>query len=525
MRSRSTIARFCALALLALTLLALPSLARAIPGDVSVMRGQVWVDVLRGYDASGTPVYGVPYSQSRYAYEDGSLVPTGTAGASTKGYRTDCSGFVSLAWRLRDSYGRPYSTSTWEMANRTSTYRQITKADLRVGDALLKSTKWAPGGGHVVLFAGWTDATQTSYYALEQVGSGRGTISRINPYPYRGTDAVYYRPYRYVGIEDSFSDVQIKVMGANRYDTAAAAAEVSFPETPAVTVPALVVASGENWPDALGGSALAGVSGGPLLLTAKESLPVSVARSIARLQPKRIYVLGGTGSVSASVERSLASTSTTVIRLGGATRYEVAALVARTAVTAARAKGETVDTAYLATGATFPDALAASPIATRTHRPVLLTTGAALSPEAAHAITELGLKKVVILGGTGSVSPAVATALQKLGVTVTRLDGANRYATALNIAHHGVSLGVGLSWKGLGVASGTAFADALAGGVAQGQIGSVLVLTPATALDPSLAAEAAQHEAEIGQAHVYGGMATITQATRASLAKILRVTQ
>jgi len=131
----------------------------------------------------------------------------------------------------------------------------------------------------------------------------------------------------------------------------------------------------------------------------------------------------------------------------------------------------------------------------------------------------------VILGGPASVSPAVEAALVKQGYKVSRIADANRYSTAIRIARFGASMGVGLQWDNIGVASGSAFADALSGGAAQGRTGSLLVLTPGTSLDPGVRALIAENHASIKRARVFGGIKTITQNTRASLAGVLRTGQ
>jgi len=64
-------------------------------------------------------------------------------------YRTDCSGFVSMAWHL---------TTSLTTQSLPSAGAQISKADLRPGDALNYS------GTHVVLFAGWKDQDAGTFY-------------------------------------------------------------------------------------------------------------------------------------------------------------------------------------------------------------------------------------------------------------------------------------------------------------------------------------------------------------------------
>jgi hypothetical protein len=107
---------------------------------------------------------------------------------SYKGYRTDCSGFVSMAWRL----GRSATTGTFG----PYTY-SITKSELKPGDILDWDNK-GPGVGHVVMFEKWADAAHSSYWAYEQTPGH--TKHRVVPYPYFPGHGGPYRPLRYINI-------------------------------------------------------------------------------------------------------------------------------------------------------------------------------------------------------------------------------------------------------------------------------------------------------------------------------------
>ncbi len=67
------------------------------------------------------------------------------------GYRTDCSGFVSMCWQLPTP---GHTTSTLPGVSST-----ISRGELQPGDAIL-----CPGT-HVVLFAGWADSSH--YIGME----------------------------------------------------------------------------------------------------------------------------------------------------------------------------------------------------------------------------------------------------------------------------------------------------------------------------------------------------------------------
>jgi hypothetical protein len=98
-----------------------------------------------------------------------------------EGYRTDCSGFVSMCWGLGDSL----VTSTMpQVAHR------IAKEDLRAGDVLLNTDV---ASGHVILFDRWADYAHNSYVGFELCP--QGTLHHVIPYPYYGGFGVY-EPYR-----------------------------------------------------------------------------------------------------------------------------------------------------------------------------------------------------------------------------------------------------------------------------------------------------------------------------------------
>lgn len=169
------------------------------------------------------------------------------------------------------------------------------------------------------------------------------------------------------------------------------------------------------------------------------------------------------------------------VRLSGADRYATAAAVSQWAFPAG------VPVAYVATGTSYPDALAGGPAAARGGGPMLLTTRDALPGATAAELERLQPGRIVVLGGTSAVSNAVATRLAGYARTgvVERLAGADRYATAAAVSRATFAPGVPVVY----VATGTSFPDALSGGVAAGrQQGPVLLVSP-TSVPPATRTE------------------------------------
>lgn len=494
----------CALVLVALAaLLAQPPLAAAIGRDAVLARGKVWVDRK------------VPYSQSGWADEGGNVV----ADASL-GWRRDCSGFASYCLGLRYADGRPLS---YDSASITKVLEPITKDELRPGDIINRSRTY-PGApyGHAIVFVAWADEAHAWYWSYEESSGSGGAVMRMVPYPFWGDPPpAGFFPYRYLGIEEEYDAWIEPIRGASRYDTAVRASRSAFATG---TVGTVVVCSGAGWADALGGASLAGAVGGPILLVRPTSLPAAVASETARLGANRALVVGGESAVASPVVDALLATGIgRVERIGGADRYETAALVASATARELRARGRAPDgTVYVASGVTFPDALAVSPVASRFARPVLLSRPDGLPQPSAAALASLAPTRAVLLGGERALAVRVASACAAPGRAVPRIAGADRYATAAAIAAHGVA--EGLSWSGLGVATGQSYPDALAGGVAQGALGAPLVLTPSTWLHPAATSALTANRAEIGRGRCFGGFVAVTSDVRREIAVCLGMT-
>jgi len=144
-------------------------------------------------------------------------------------------------------------------------------------------------------------------------------------------------------------------------------------------------------------------------------------------------------------------------RFAGVDRYETAARIADSGW---KTTGGTV---ILTSGTEWPDALAGTPLTRPMDAPVLLTQRDSLPSSTRDRISSQSPVRIVVLGGVGAVSDAVvdaavaATRRASHTVTVERIAGDNRYATAAAIA---TRLGIPADGR-VFVASGESYADAL----------------------------------------------------------------
>jgi putative cell wall-binding protein len=202
-----------------------------------------------------------------------------------------------------------------------------------------------------------------------------------------------------------------RVAGSDRYATAAAMSAATFPGG----VPVAYVGNGVNFPDAMAGSAAGAALGGPVLLSEATALPAAVATELARLRPARIVVLGGPSMVSEAVEDQLASFAPTT-RASGLNRYETAIHLSRDGYAP-----DSPPTVFIASGLSFPDALAAGAAAGVAGGPLILV-GTSLSQQVATEVARLNPSRVVILGGTGAVPAAVVSQLRSIFTSTTYVD-------------------------------------------------------------------------------------------------------
>lgn len=174
---------------------------------------------------------------------------------------------------------------------------------------------------------------------------------------------------------------------------------------------------------------------------------------------------------------------------------------------------ETATAVVVASGADFPDALAAAPLAAAAGGPLLLNDRDQLAPAVAAEIERMAPATVYLLGGEAAQSSAVQAALAAQGVEVVRVAGANRYATAAAAAQAAAE-----RWGGgssVLVASGVDFPDALAAAPLATARRAPLLLTDPNAVPGETAA--ALEELGATDVTVVGGPAAVSDATAARL--------
>lgn len=247
------------------------------------------------------------------------------------------------------------------------------------------------------------------------------------------------------------------------------------------TVKAAVVVNGSSFPDSISAASLAGTVKGPVLPVGKRTVSRAVIRELTRLGVRRVYVVGGTASVSSEVSAALARRGIRISRVGGGNRYETAAAVARK-VRSLRSS-TSIDTVFVVSAEKPWDALSVSAYAYSQRMPILLVDGRGIPDVTRRAIKVLRPKRLVVVGTGNAIS---GTTFRKLSAMTRGQDslvtGASRFNTAAATAQHAIRQGWAHARHPV-IANGVnQFADGLFGAAHAGTEGSVFLLTSSFAL-------------------------------------------
>lgn len=289
-----------------------------------------------------------------------------------------------------------------------------------------------------------------------------------------------------------------RIAGADRIATAIAASEDVFGPASTNT---LVLTRSDSYADALAGTPLAALYGGPLLLTGRDRLDPRTLAEVSRvLRPQgTIFVLGGSAAISDAVADDLSGRGYSVDRIAGADRYA-------TAVAVADALG-TPTTIVLADGNDYTTGLVAGVAAAAadpsTDGGAVLLTDGTLVPDvtAGYLAGHSGVRRFAVGTKSAAADPgAVAVTGSDPGETSARVA-----ATFFpNVA-------------AVGVASVASFADALSGGAHAAAFGAPLLLTDSSALNDSVAGYLSANRTSIVIAYLYGGSGAVSDATAATV--------
>ena len=266
-----------------------------------------------------------------------------------------------------------------------------------------------------------------------------------------------------VTVEVTFKEIvypAVRIYGADRYKTAFEVADALKETLGVEKFENIVVACGTGFADALSGSYLANQKNAPILLVKTRNENIDAVKEYIRanlVAGGTVYLLGGEKAIPKTMETNLDGFN--VKRLGGATRYETNLEILKEA-------GVSGQDILVCTGKEYADGLSISAV----NKPVLLVKDD-LNDAQKKFLSGLSGNKIYVIGGTNAVSAKTENALKAYG-SVTRIGGATRYDTSVNVAKAffpNASSAV--------LAYGKNFPDGLSGGTLAYSMNAPLILT------------------------------------------------
>lgn len=195
-----------------------------------------------------------------------------------------------------------------------------------------------------------------------------------------------------------------RLAGADRYATN----QAIINKLQVTTGTPVIIASANDFPDALSISGVAGTKGYPIILSAKDELSAQAETSLSQIKPTTVYIVGGTGVLSDQVKLRIQEltglSNAQVIRLWGADRYQ-------TSLNISAYFKQSGDTVALAYGENFPDALAGSVLAARLNAPILLLDRDTSSQKT--FLDQSNYTQEIFFGGKGPISNTMVEELTR----------------------------------------------------------------------------------------------------------------
>ncbi|WP_434511225.1 cell wall-binding repeat-containing protein [Desulfitobacterium sp. AusDCA] len=287
--------------------------------------------------------------------------------------------------------------------------------------------------------------------------------------------------------------------GSDRFETSVAISKSGWENGSTYAV----LATGNDYPDALSAAPLAKKYNAPILLTDTKTIPQVTLDEIKRLNTTYIFICGGTGAVSQEIENQLNSMGITTERLMGADRYA-------TSVAIANKLGNGSGKLMVANGYDWSDALSVSSIAAKEGIPIILTDKDNLPDSLQSFIGNTNFSKAYVLGDTDLISNAIASKFPNS----ERIVGSNKYERNINIIK---TFQGELDSTSICIATGSDFPDALSGSALAATLSSAIVLVDNNNLQDVTTQYTTQALVTAKNIYVFGLQGAVSDATISKL--------
>lgn len=311
----------------------------------------------------------------------------------------------------------------------------------------------------------------------------------------------------------------IRLDGRDRYETAINICQQGWPGG----LGTIVIARGDDFPDALSGVPFAFNNEATILLTNSSSLNPEVVSEIKRLKASKAYILGSLDAISDRVERDLSDVAGIsfykIFRMIGMNRYETAISIANNLTL--KESSQIIDSAIVTSGENYPDALSIGAFAAAKRMPILLVSGQNVNEYAQNYLKNSKIKNIIIVGGEGAVSTEIENWFRQCNYATLRLGGKDRYETCKIVSDYALSHGMEKSK--IFIATGENFPDALTLGSFAAKFKGIILLVKKEEIPPSISEMIQKYQAEINEVYLAGGEGAISKIVENKIKEILKI--
>lgn len=244
----------------------------------------------------------------------------------------------------------------------------------------------------------------------------------------KGDDIVY------VGSDDidKINKNHIKIIGENRYDTAAKISKEAFKDKS----DAVILINGNKSSDGLSAGPFASSINASMLLVEENNIPEETIKEIKRLNPSKVYIIGGKSSISENVinelDEIISIKNEDIIRIAGNDREETSLLIAKEIQ-----KISDIEDVYIVNGYKGEaDAMSILSKACSEYNPILVTNGNELSEEQKEFVKSTKYPNFYFIGGYSSINENLVCQIESLidvEVDLIRIYGDNRQNTNADV--------------------------------------------------------------------------------------------
>ncbi|QQK07838.1 cell wall-binding repeat-containing protein [Miniphocaeibacter halophilus] len=297
------------------------------------------------------------------------------------------------------------------------------------------------------------------------------------------------------------SDFYVKrYSGNDRYATAVEISKSKFS-----TAENIILVNGDSVNEILSAASLAKQKNAPILLTKADTLNNYSEAEINRLKAKNIFIVGSEKEIGKGIETKLQNNGKVVTRLTGSNIYKTAISVAK--------QLSSFNTVIVSSSSSYSDSLSAAALSASKGYPILYVENSSIPNDTLNYIKSSNCS-VILVGGPATISNSVQDKLKAESKSVTRVHGANRYGTSINLAKNYFS-----STSIINLATGNTFADSLSGASVAGLNNSPVVLVEGNSVSADLKGYITSSKAKT--INIYGGPASVSKEYENSVQKTL----